>query len=297
MKRIVKGIFGVLFLVLLMSSVGCDRSLRKVTLTGEVEEKEYLDLDGSSIVIKNIRIADGINIKPVSVKFVKGTEKKIVVRAQKSFFDILKIKAIRDEITIEAGVLEKYETEKIEIEVYGYKFNSVSLAQAEGIINQESLGNDVVLDISGASSLTVDYVNLTRVEAIASGASHMRFNEITADILRAEVSGASKIVTLKTEVATADSYISGASTVLYDGSCGNAKAKVSGASTYEASGLKTDNVTINLSGSSTGRIYAEKSLEYSISGSSTLRYKGNANVVEKERSGASSVAELDDLTN
>ena len=293
MKRIVKGIFGVLFLVLLISSVGCDRSLRKLTLTGEVEEKEYLDLEGSSIVIKNIRIDDGINIKPVSVKFAKGTEKKIVVRAQESFFDSLKIKSSRYEITIEEKKKKKYLTDEIEIEVYGYKFNSVSLAQAKGTINQESLGSDVVIDISGASQLTVDYVNLTRVEAIASGASNMQFNNITADILRAEISGASKLVTLNTEVATADSYISGASSVLYDGSCGNAKAKVSGASTYDASGLRTDYVKVNLSGSSTGRVYAEKTLEYSISGSSTLRYKGSANLIENERSGASSVNTID----
>ena len=279
--------------MLLISSVGCDRSLRKVTLTGEVEEKEYLDLDGSSIVIKNIRIADGVSIKPVTVKFEQGNEKRIVVKAQKSFFDKLSIRSIRDKITIEGGVLEKYETESIEIEIYGYKFNNVELAEVNATINQDSLENDIILDISGASNLTVDFVNITRVEAIVSGASHMQFNELTSDILRAEVSGASKLVTLKTEVGTADSYISGASSVLYDGQCGSATSKVSGASTYEATGFRTDNVKINLSGSSTGRVYAEKKLDYNMSGSSTLRYKGDATINEIERSGACSVSRID----
>lgn len=106
--------------------------------------------------------------------------------------------------------------------------------------------------------------------------------------LNISASGASKI-TMEVDGQKLTGDASGASTVILKGQVSNIDVEASGASHINGYDLVTDDAIIGVSGASSAKITANKTLKADASGASSIRYKGNANV-NQSTSGASSVS-------
>lgn len=144
------------------------------------------------------------------------------------------------------------------------------------------------------SRAVVAYVSAPAYRAIeASGASKIiSDNPISGDgDLNVTASGASKIMLeVSGQKLTADA--SGASSLDLKGQVASFDAEASGASHVNSFDLITEDAMIDVSGASSARVTANKTLRAEASGASHVSYKGNASVTPNT-SGASSVRKED----
>ena len=177
---------------------------------------------------------------------------------------------------INAVCLEKIEASgAANIRTYGHfcSLNDISLSGASSINGLSSEGTSVKIDLSGASNLkTFSFVG-NSIDATISGASEMRFDNIDINHCNIDLSGAS--------IFNGGGY---AVKSVFDGS---------GASTFKTFHLESENLDIELSGASNAEVMVKNTIKGRLSGASTLKYKGNANVTAVSTSGASTIIKVD----
>ncbi len=127
-----------------------------------------------------------------------------------------------------------------------------------------------------------------------SGASNIRSeNEITAtETLRVGLSGASN-AKLEFNAPRISVDISGASDLTIRGRTKDFEAGASGASQIRCFDLLTENTDVEANGASSAEVYASVRIIPHASGASSISYKGNAVVQDKNESGAGSVKKID----
>jgi hypothetical protein len=115
-------------------------------------------------------------------------------------------------------------------------------------------------------------------------------NALTFSDLELTVSGAAEIeMNLKADKFEAE--FSGASEVDFSGSCKAGYLELSGASEFNAENLEFQDLSIEVSGASEAKVWANGILNIDASGASSIRYKGSPKISIDE-SGASSVKPL-----
>ena len=125
----------------------------------------------------------------------------------------------------------------------------------------------------------------------ASGACDIKIDgTLNASSLTVEMSGASDLTGKINVSNTLDVKLSGASDLTLTGIADQAKIDVNGASEVKAYDFSTSNCSIEASGASSVQITVDKELSAQISGASSVRYKGTANIKDIKTSGASSIS-------
>ncbi|MFT4737155.1 MAG: hypothetical protein ACI8QD_000586 [Cyclobacteriaceae bacterium] len=134
------------------------------------------------------------------------------------------------------------------------------------IYSNEMLEN---IDLSGASELSItETIMADRLDIALSGASHLQAS-VQVNSLVMDVSGAS------------DASISG--------NTGIGFITVSGASEIDGYQLDVETLVADLSGASRCQITITESLSLEASGASTLRYKGQPDIIREDLSDGSSI--------
>lgn len=133
------------------------------------------------------------------------------------------------------------------------------------------------------------YITFTDLENIdVSGAVEVKSqNTLKFDNLKIEGSGASD-VELELIVDKLEGDFSGASEIELSGSADEFYLDMSGAGELDAYDFEANNVTLDISGAGSARIYAKENLKVRASGAASVKYKGNPRV-DSRISGASSV--------
>jgi hypothetical protein len=127
---------------------------------------------------------------------------------------------------------------------------------------------------SGATKIigSTDFVS-ENFNVNLSGASYLNMSLIVSNKLTCNASGASIV------------NLAGSSTELV-------VADLSGASKFSAFNLIAEKATLSISGASDVELYVTKELNFTASGASSIKYKGNPEIVKQSTSGASSVVKL-----
>ncbi|MCC5919269.1 MAG: PspC domain-containing protein [Cyclobacteriaceae bacterium] len=130
-----------------------------------------------------------------------------------------------------------------------------------------------MVKLSGGNKLVLGDFRGNDLKIKLSGASDLKSGFIQYDLVNLELSGASK-VNLKGEVNSID-------------------ARFSGASKADLMELKANSVKLRASGATKADVYASEELSIDLSGASSLRYKGGANVSSQSISGGSKIRSID----
>lgn len=140
---------------------------------------------------------------------------------------------------------------------------------SKGSVSGFSSLSQLELDVSGASSLTIEAVTAGGTECNTSGASR--------------VSGAM-------ETGDCDFNLSGASTVELTGSGGDAHIGASGASSVKLANFTVNDARIGLSGASQATLNLSGRLDANLSGYSHIKYLGEPTFGSIRTSGGSTVS-------
>ena len=145
------------------------------------------------------------------------------------------------------------------------------------------------LKISGASQVDVQgFSSGDDLGIEVSGASTINFDDMESGDFNAVISGASR-VRGSLNAAGSDFELSGASQLELTGKADDLKIEASGASNVNLAGFPADNADIELSGASRGEVSVSGELDVTLSGASRLRYSGNPQLGRVDVSGASSL--------
>ncbi len=148
---------------------------------------------------------------------------------------------------------------------------------------------DPKISVKSNATLKINITVPKLTEIKASGASSVEFlSELSTSNLNLNLSGASA---LKGDVnlTSCNFNLSGASNIDVTGSINTAKATLSGASSIGNYNCSIDTLSINLSGASSGSLTVNELININASGASSLNYKGNGTINNKELIGASSI--------
>lgn len=137
---------------------------------------------------------------------------------------------------------------------------------------------------------TVTAPSLAQIQGSGSSRIHLQ-DRLAGDELRVELSGASRLdgpVDLKSATTT----VSGASQVELSGRAGRVNASASGASHLMLQQLQVEALEVSLSGASNAEVSVRRTISASLSGASSLRYRGSPTFTRQDVSGGSSVTRV-----
>ena len=181
----------------------------------------------------------------------EGGKLRIYLNPRHTFTDFtLQAKALKAKITMPA--------------LHGVQLSGAS----EGTITGFNSSEDFNLDVSGASSLEINDMEIGNVEFKVSGAS-----KVTGDVNAGDV----KI------------QVSGASQVKLKGTANDLVLTASGASKVNLADVPLGDVDIKLSGASEATVNAKGRLDSSLSAASRLYFLGNPDMGDIDISGASTI--------
>jgi len=208
------------------------------------------------------------------VEIIQSDSFSTTISADESFFDYIAVskegKTLRislnprhtfTDFTLQAKTLKAKVTMPA---LYGLHLSGASKGTVTGFKSSE----DFSLDVSGASSLDIDDIEVDDVEFEISGASKVSGN-MTADDTEFEVSGASNVE--------------------LGGSASNVILKASGASKVDLADFPLDNADARLSGASEATLNVSGRLDFALSGASRLYFLGNPTMGKVSVTGASTI--------
>lgn len=195
--------------------------------------------------------------------------------------------------------IDPFETEELEISLSGGSMAAAEQLQA----------TDLNIDISGGGKMTADQLESGSVSVNLSGGSQVTLASLASDKLEVDISGGGRIIVDKAAIEESDFSLSGGSSSVVDSLTGDMlifsisgggtaqfageiveqRVEMSGNSTYDAADLKSRHSTIEAGGDAT--IWATETLEVSLSGGSTVEYRGDPSITQ-DLSGGSQVIPL-----
>jgi hypothetical protein len=132
--------------------------------------------------------------------------------------------------------------------------------------------------------------SLARIQG--SGSSRILLqNPPAGDDLEVELSGASRLDGAA-ELRSMTAGLSGASELTLSGRVGSVSASASGASHLALERLEIDALEVELSGASNAEVLVRRTISASLSGASSLRYRGSPTLTRQDTSGGSSIARV-----
>ena len=257
-KAIIPIILAVVLTAVALTS-GC-----KVTGLGNIvtEEKDFTDFSRVDIggtfeveIVQSDSFSTTISTDKSFVDYIavskEGETLKIYLNPHHNFTDFtMGVKTLKAKITMPA--------------LHGIRLSGATKATITGFRSSQ----DFSLNVSGASSLDLDDIEVGNAEIVISGASKIT-GSIKAENVDFEVSGASKV-----ELAG-----SGENTIL----------NASGASQVNLADFILNDANVKLSGASEASINAKGRLDAAVSDASTLYFLGNPTTGDTSVTGASTI--------
>jgi len=123
------------------------------------------------------------------------------------------------------------------------------------------------------------YITLPKLRRVVTSGSGsiMGLSTFTTSDLAVNVSGSGS-TNLATTATNVDARISGAGNIELAGTTTNQSVRISGSGKYRSFGLRSDNCDVNISGSGDTEVTANTTLRADISGSGSVRYKGQPTI-------------------
>lgn len=153
------------------------------------------------------------------------------------------------------------------------------------------IGLKRVSSVSDATlQATVTAPSLAQIQGSGSSRVHLQ-DRLAGEELRVELSGASRLDG-PVDSKSATAAVSGASEVELSGRAASLNASASGASHLLLQQLQVDALEVSLSGASNADVSVRRSISASLSGASSLRYRGSPTFTRQDVSGGSSVTRV-----
>jgi Putative auto-transporter adhesin, head GIN domain len=168
----------------------------------------------------------------------------------------------------------------------------LSVSGSGDIIGETKIiARDLDLNVSGSGNLKIEAEASGDVEADVSGSGDLILKGKCRGF-ESDVSGSGKVVLSMNITEQADLGISGSGKIEASGTANSVKTSISGSGKVLAANLETNRCEIRISGSGDVEINVKNEIDATISGSGTVRYRGNPSKVSSHSSGSGSLRKM-----
>lgn len=147
------------------------------------------------------------------------------------------------------------------------------------------------LNVSGSGNLKVDAEVSGEMEADVSGSGDLLVKGSCASF-NSDVSGSGKVNAAVKVSNEAEFGVSGSGKVEASGSASTVKVSISGSGKVLAANMETNTCKVRISGSGDVEIAVKNEIDANITGSGSVRYRGEPNKVNSHASGSGSVRKM-----
>lgn len=214
-------------------------------------------INGNGNVVSETRTTSDYDAIKVSGSFdvdlVAGKEGKITIKGEQNLLTAIKV-----------------EVENNTLKVYIVKGTNI----------RPSAGKKI--------QITIPFETISELSLAGSGDIQSK-DTIKSDKFLARLSGSGNF-NLALSSANLELNLSGSGNVRLKGNADNFTTKLSGSGDIDASGLKSNNVDVNISGSGDSRVNCSQSLTARVSGSGDIKYSGNPEKRDVKVSGSGNIS-------
>lgn len=189
----------------------------------------------------------------ITVKYVQSEKYSARIQAPSNVLPYIRIKQNGDEleITTQSGLNFKGDP-KATVTIYAPTLRDIEISGASTFNAENIQGSQKVsIESSGASTLNIGHMAMTKCEIESEGASTVNINSLNISSASIECSGASTLNIKGISATDIEVESDGASTANLSGTVNEADIKSSGASTVNAKKLSVNTGTVSASGAST----------------------------------------------
>ena len=168
----------------------------------------------------------------------------------------------------------------------------ISVSGSGDIIGETAIvSRQLELNVSGSGNLKIEAEVSGDMEADVSGSGDL-FVKGRCASLSSDVSGSGKVNATLTIANRANFGISGSGKVEASGSASDVKVSISGSGKVLASNLETRSCNVRISGSGDVEIAVKDEIDANITGSGSVRYRGEPSKISSHASGSGNVRKL-----
>lgn len=281
MKKIIFIIISMVIISVLVLS-GCDVLVRpddsSITGSGVLETRDYDFNDFTRVEFNDA----------FEYEITQSETYSISITADDNLFEDIRVTKNGNKLEIDLKPFFRFNITKLEAAITMPRLTALESGGAtHGMVSGFDAGDNLDLEISGASRVNLSDLSTGHIDASISGASTLKMDVVAGDV-DMSISGVSRIEGgLIAQNMIVD--MSGASWIELEGSAKDIAIDASGASRVLTEKFPVDNADISLSGASTCNIEVDGRIDINLSGASKLTYAGNPVLGSMSLSGGSTI--------
>ncbi len=255
-------------------------------------------VQAQSKIEKNLDSFTRVSFRAAGKLYLKqGATQRFEIEGDRKFIDDLDIRVEGGKLTIGRDDWGRMrwtdrEDEKVTVYITIPKVEGIYVAGSGDVIVQGKLStSDLELKVSGSGTMQLDTDATGTIDADVSGSGNIELTGRCRDF-ESHVSGSGRVKLNVSMSERALFGISGSGRIYAAGSAREVKATISGSGEVLAADLVVDACDVRISGSGGVEINVNKELDATISGSGSVRYKGNPSHVNSHSSGSGKVRKL-----
>lgn len=224
----------------------------------------------------------------------QGSPQKVVIKGKKDILEEIQTKVEGSRLIIENENRRwKWSSDdKVDVYITVKDINGLNVGGSGDLIGQTKIvTDDIALNVSGSGNMKVEVEASGDMESDVSGSGNIELRGKCRSF-NSDVSGSGKVILTLNASGNADFGVSGSGKIEASGSASKVKASISGSGKVLAANLETNSCEVRITGSGDVEINVKNELDANITGSGSVRYRGNPSKVNSHSAGSGHVRKL-----
>ncbi|HRJ30306.1 MAG TPA: head GIN domain-containing protein [Cyclobacteriaceae bacterium] len=225
----------------------------------------------------------------------QGSTQRVEIEGNKETLEKIEVKVEGGKLVIRSkdrwGSWSWGKEDRISVYITAKDIRGLSVSGSGDMETQTKIvTGDLDLKVSGSGSLKAE-VEANNLDASVSGSGRIKLRG-KCNNMESGISGSGDV---EADIAIAnklDVSISGSGKLIATGKANNVKTSISGSGSIRAAEFEVESADIKIAGSGSVEINVKSELNANISGSGSVRYKGNPNHVNANSSGSGKVRKI-----
>jgi hypothetical protein len=225
----------------------------------------------------------------------QGSPQKVEIEGDKDIVGKIETKVEGSRLVIEHEDERHWRwgnDDKVNVYITVKNIDALNVGGSGDLIGETKIvTGDIDLNVSGSGNMKVDVEASGDMESDVSGSGNIELRG-TCNSFESDVSGSGQVRVTLNASGDADFGVSGSGKIEARGSASKVKANISGSGKVLAADLETNSCEVRITGSGDVEINVKNELDANITGSGSVRYRGNPSKINSHSAGSGSVRKL-----
>ncbi|HEX6225263.1 MAG TPA: head GIN domain-containing protein [Chryseolinea sp.] len=224
----------------------------------------------------------------------QGSPQKVVIEGRKDILEEIEtdVEGSRLVIEKEGNDWNWGSDDRINVYITVKDIEGLNVGGSGDLIGETKIvTDDISLNVSGSGSMKVEVEASGDMESDVSGSGDIELDGKCKNF-NSDVSGSGKVMMSLIASGNAEFGVSGSGKIEASGSASRVRTSISGSGKVLAGNLETNSCEVRITGSGDVEINVKNELDANITGSGSVRYKGNPSKVNSHSAGSGHVRKM-----